>query len=428
MNNCFESKAALTFLASCLLVLPTLCQAHFPALYGKVFIRSELAQQDERPHPPAVPPAPMDEADFDAYEQQVRAQELLDGPYAETLAESLSSIGHYHRERGDYRKAEDLYIRALHVVRVNDGLYSERQIPLLRDLLNLYHATGDLKALDDRYDYFFRLYGSGQPPYTALRKRASLEFLRWQRAAHCSGLDGGSYKRLVDLYLLNKQMLKSVAQTPNVDQAWQRELVLNQIRNLYLLLGVNNLTGSSLSAGSSAHTDPSVIVQQQLSNLQLTGLHIGRKLLQDLIAQSLQLGPIERASLHLELGDWYQWNELLRRAEEEYALVEQILLEAGELETLDQWLGAPVELPANDAFRQPNPRPSDAKPVVATVRYDISAKGYLSNVEVSTKKPEDASVGLRIKRMLKGTHFRPRFVSGHAEPTEKLTRQYQLIE
>ena len=370
----------------------------------------------------------MDEADFDAYEQQVRAQELLDGPYAETLAESLSSIGHYHRERGDFRKAEDLYIRALHVVRVNDGLYSERQIPLLRDLLNLYRATGDLQALDDRYHYFFRLYGSGQPPYTAFRKRASLEYLRWQRAAHCAGLDGGSNKRLVDLYLLNKQMLKSVAQTPNVDQAWHRELVLNQIRNLYLLLGVNYQTGSSLSVGSSAHADPSVIVQQQLSNIQLTGLHIGRNLLQDLIAQSLQLDPIKRASLHLELGDWYQWNELLRRADEEYAMVEQILLEAGELETLDQWLGVPVELPANDAFRQPNPRPSDAKPVVATVRYDISAKGYLSNVEVSTKKPEDASVGLRIKRMLKGTHFRPRFVSGHAEPTEKLTRQYQLIE
>lgn len=409
-------------------MLPTPGQAHFPALYGKVFIRSDQAQQDERPHPPTVPPVPMDEADADAYEQQVKAQELLDGPYAETLAESLSSLGHYHRDRGDYRKAEDLYLRALHVVRVNDGLYSERQIPLMRDLLNLYRATGDLKALDDRYDNFFRLYGSGQPPYTALRKQASLEYLRWQRAAHCSGLDGSSNRRLVDLYQLNKRMLESVAQTPNVDQSWHRELVLNQIRNLYLLLGSNSLPGVGFSAGSSGQTDPSVIVQQQMLNLQRTGFPIGRNLLQDLIAQSLQLAPIERASLHLELGDWYQWNEVLRGADEEYVKVEQILLEAGEQDLLDQWLGAPVELPANDAFRQPNPRPSDAKPVVATVRYDISAKGHLSNVEVSTKEPEDAAVGLRIKRMLKGTHFRPRFVSGHAEPMEKLTRQYQLVE
>ncbi len=409
-------------------MLPTLGQAHFPALYGKVFIRSEPAQQDNPPHPPTVPPEPMDKADADAYRQQVKAQELLDGPYAETLAESLSSLGHYYRDRGDYREAEDLYKRALHVVRVNDGLYSERQIPLLRDLLNLYRATGDLEALDDRYDYFFRLYGSGQPPYTALRKRASMEYLRWQRAAHCAGLDRSSNKRLIDLYRLNKQMLKSVAQTPNVDQTWHRELVLSQIRNLYLVLGSDSQPGGSFSIGSSGHSDPSAFVQQQMSNLQNTGLHIGRKLLQDLIAQSPQLDPIERASLHLELGDWNQWNQILHRADEAYAKVEQILLEAGELDTLDQWLGAPVELPANDAFVQPNPRPSDARPVIATLRYDISARGNLSNVEVSTIKPEDASVGLRIKRMLKGTHFRPRFESGQAEPTEKLTRQYQLVE
>lgn len=158
-------------------MLPTPGQAHFPALYGKVFIRSDQAQQDERPHPPTVPPVPMDEADADAYEQQVKAQELLDGPYAETLAESLSSLGHYHRDRGDYRKAEDLYLRALHVVRVNDGLYSERQIPLMRDLLNLYRATGDLKALDDRYDNFFRLYGRGRPTVQGLMAAMSCSIL-----------------------------------------------------------------------------------------------------------------------------------------------------------------------------------------------------------------------------------------------------------
>ena len=53
-------------------------------------------------------------------------------------------------------------------------------------------AVGDLEALDDRYYYFFRLYRSEQPPCTALRKRASLGYLRWQRAAHCSRPHGGN--------------------------------------------------------------------------------------------------------------------------------------------------------------------------------------------------------------------------------------------
>ena len=413
---------AFLFLTLCLLIIPSPCQSHFPALYGKVFVRSEQSLQDEHPSHPKIPSKPMDETDADSYQQQLEAQEMQNGPYADGLAETLSSLGRYHRDQGDYREAKDLYERALHVVRVNDGLYSERQFPLVRDLLNLHRAAGDLEALDDRYHYFFRLYGNGEPPYTAVRSRAILEYLRWQRAAHTSGLDEGSNKRIVELYRLNKRILESVAQTPNVDQTWHRELVLNQIRNLYLLLG------SSISGGPSVQSEFEAHAQRQMANLQTTGFATGSNLLKDLIEQSSQLDPIELASLHLELGDWYQWNEILRRADEEYTKVEQILLDAGELDLLHQWLGEPVELPANDAFRLPEPRPDGAKPVVVTVRYDISAKGRLSNVEASTKEPGDASVGSRIKRMLRGSHFRPRFVAGQAEPMENLTRQYHLVQ
>ena len=421
LNHYTRSKVAFLFLMIWLLMNPSLIQAHFPALYGKEFVRSEQALQDEQPSKPKTPLAPMDKTDADAYQQQMEAQELQDGPFADALVESLSSLGRYHRDRGDYRKAEDLYKRALHIVRVNDGLYSERQVPLVRDLLNLHRTTGDLEALDDRYHYFFRLYGSGQPPYTAVRKRAILEYLRWQRAAHSSGLDGARNKRVVKLYQINEQMLETVAQMPKLEKSWQRELVLSQIRNLYLLLGSNSSVNSSVSGGIDAH------LQQKMLLLQRTGLATGSNLLKDLIAQSAQLDPIELAGLHLELGDWYQWNELLRRADGEYAIVEQILMDAGETVLLNQWLGEPVELPDNDAFRLPGLRSDDAKPVVVTVRYDISAKGYLSNVEVSTQEPGDASVGSRIKRMLRESHFRPRFVAGHAEPMENLTRQYHLV-
>lgn len=403
-------------------MLPATGQAHFPALYGKEFVRAEPTRQGEAPRSPTVPTAAMDAADADSFKQQLEAIELQGGPYANSVVDPLTSLGRYHRDRGDYRQAEDYYKRALHIVRVNDGLYSERQIPLVRGLLNVYRAAGDMQALDARYHYFFNLYGSGHPPYTALRRRASLEYLRWQRAAHVSRLDGGGNKRLVELYLLNKQMLKSVAQTSDVEPSWYRELVLSQMRNLYLLLG-NKHPGES-------YDEPGLDgpVEQKMAMLQRTGVVVGRNLLQGLIAQSQQLDPVERASLHLELGDWYQWNDIRHNAEEEYAKVEQILLEAGELDLLDQWLSAPIELPDNDAFRHPSQLPIDAKPVVATVNFDISARGRLTNVEVSTKESEDATIGWHIKRMLKVTHFRPRFVAGHAEPVEKLTRQYQLIQ
>jgi tetratricopeptide (TPR) repeat protein len=375
----------------------------------------------------------MGKADADAYAEQLYEQESLSGPYGETLAELLSSLGRYHHERGDFREALELYKRALHVVRVNEGLYSERQLPMVRDLLNLYRESGDLEGLDDRYQYFFRLYGAGHPPYTALRKRASLEYMRWEREAHSLGLDAGKNRRLVDLYLINKQMLESTAEIPELDQEWRQALVLSQMRNLYLLFGLFSTSADSYGVGSFAVTPPSPVeqsefVQQRLSNIQRTGVAVGRNLLTDLIAQSPQLEPVDRARLHLELGDWYQWNQILKRANEQYAKVETILLQAGESSLLEQWLGAPVELPDNDAFSRPSQNPGDDPAVIATVSFDISGKGNLSHIEVQTEDPEDASVGFRIVRMLKNTHFRPRFVSGQTEAVKHVTRQYQLVE
>jgi len=422
MKDCTRAQAALILLAFFLLLLSKSGQAHFPAFYGKKFVRAEPLRQGEEPRDETASSAPVDEADADSFEQQVDALELIGGPYANSVVDPLSSLGRIYRDRGDYLQAEEFYKRALHIVRVNDGLYSERQIPLVRGLLNVHRAAGDMKALDDRYHYFFNLYGGGKPPYTSLRRRASLEYLRWQRAAHVSRLDGGGNRRLVELYLLNKEMLKAVAKTPDMEPSWYRELVLSQIRNLYLLLG-NKHPGENFD-------EPGLDtpVEHKMAMLQRTGITVGRNLLQGLIEQSQQLDPIERASLYLELGDWFQWNNMPHNAEEEYVIVEQILLEAGEVGLLDQWLSAPIELPDNDAFRHPSQAPIDITPVVATVHFDISAKGQLTNVEVSTKEPDDETVGWHIKRMLKDTHFRPRFVSGHAESVEKLTRQYQLVQ
>ncbi len=403
-------------------------QAHFPALFAKEFVRSEPAPQGDHTPSPEVPSAPMDKADADTYKQKLEEQELIGGPYAQGLIEPLSSLGHYQMDRGYYLEAEDLYKRALHILRVNDGLNSEHQIPAVNDLLNLYRTAGDLASLDDRYDYLFRLYGNGWPPYTPERRKGVLEYLRWQRAAHCSGIDRGNIKRLVDLFQLNKRILELVAQTPNEDPAWKHELVLSQIRNLYLLLGSHDSPSSGFSVRSASQIEQPSLVQQKWSYLLSTGFNNGRDLLQSLIAVSAQLEPTQRAALHLELGDWYQWNERGVKADEEYVIVEEILLEAVETDLLDQWLGEPVELPDNDAFRQPDLPSSDKNPVIVTVNYDISVKGHLSNIEVTTEKPEDSSVGQRIRRMLMNTHFRPRFVSGHAEPMENLTRQYQLAQ
>ena len=180
VNNC--TTFAAVSCRHCLLVLLGLglfltqpwVVAKSPELYGREYVRIDRSWEDGSPRGLPVPREEYGDADESAFLEQIQTRELSGGPYSDALAEPLSSLGNYYRDQGKFDEALDLYERALHLVRVNDGLYSERQIPLLRELLDTYRLAGDMQALDDRYEYFFRLYGNGQPPYTELRLRASL--------------------------------------------------------------------------------------------------------------------------------------------------------------------------------------------------------------------------------------------------------------
>ena len=101
--------------------------------------------------------------------QRLREQELAQGPYAAPLAETLTELARAVDALGDDAAALKARERALHLTRVNEGLYSAAQAPLLRALLEGHRRRGEFARLDERYDYFFRLYGAGRPPWTEAR-------------------------------------------------------------------------------------------------------------------------------------------------------------------------------------------------------------------------------------------------------------------
>ena len=416
------------------LFLPqTWAVAESPELYGQEYAR--LGQSREDDSPVSLPP-PQEEkinADKSAYLEQVQIEELSGGPYSDALAEPLSGLGHYYRDRGKYDEALDLYKRALHVVRVNDGLYSERQIPLVRDLLDTYRLAGDMQALDDSYSYFFRLYGNGQPPFTELRLRANLEYLRWLREAYHLELDGNQKQRLVELYQLNKRILESAAESTEVGKDWYRQLVLSQIRNHYLLQSEFELPLEEFpfpinsSIGSNQEQEPD-FNQRRLETIQQTSAGRGRTLLQELIARFASNGEAaDIASIHLELGDWHQWNGKYNSANQEYSRVFQILEDAGDTQLLQQWLGSPTELPANGTIWRPNRLAKGGRRVVLSAEYDVSARGRARKIQVSAANSQDEVFTGRLRRKLAATRFRPRFATGEAEAVERVSRKYELV-
>lgn len=401
-----------------------------PQGYGEYFVR--LGQQwsdgDNAKLPADGAPGPVA---MDEYQQRRDALEQQGGPYEDGLAEPLGALARYHRDRGDYAQALSAYRRALHVVRINDGLYSERQIPLLRGLLGTFRAAGDFDALDQRYDYFFRLYGNGKPPYSKLRIGASLEYLRWQREALRRELGGNDKKRLLDLVNLTDDLLGWVAADIDAPYAWQRELTYSQLRNLYLLqhrftpsLQEQGLVSSREFMGMQPLSVD--FEDKRIDAMLREAPSKGSALLQQLQATGQGQEAVEQASLQLVQADWYWWNGDRRRAETGYGAVVSLLEQAGETGLLQEWLGHPVELPDNGAFWQPSSqRPADD---AVRVRFDVSARGRVSNIEARPLSGEPESRLSSFKRRLAGTLFRPRWASGAAEAVSSLQRDYQLLD
>ena len=85
----------------------------------------------DAPGPNILPPL-RSAPEGEAWEQRIREGEYANGPYGAGLSETLQDAGNYFYSRGDYREAISQWRRAVHLTRVNEGLYSERQLPTLK--------------------------------------------------------------------------------------------------------------------------------------------------------------------------------------------------------------------------------------------------------------------------------------------------------
>lgn len=97
------------------------------------------------------------------------------GIYDVALIEAYSDLGAFYIEQEDYASAIALYSEALQIVRINTGLYSEQQLPVIGALiennsrLEAWPEVDDLQQLN--YHIASRLYELKDPNYSAAVER-----------------------------------------------------------------------------------------------------------------------------------------------------------------------------------------------------------------------------------------------------------------
>src|SRR5690606_1720281 len=91
------------------------------------------------------------------YERSVARFELAGGPYETRLSEELLALGSLYQRAGEHEKALGIFERASHINRVNGGLFSLEQIPIIEKTIETYLARGDLVSADAQQEYLFYL-------------------------------------------------------------------------------------------------------------------------------------------------------------------------------------------------------------------------------------------------------------------------------
>ncbi|TQV70112.1 hypothetical protein FKG94_21535 [Exilibacterium tricleocarpae] len=107
-------------------------------------------QGDDQQEPQQTPPA--------YYHTAIAEIESEFGPYAADLSEPLQGLAATLAQQGDYRGAGRAYRRAIHLTRINEGLYSSRQIPLLQALVTVDQSAGRWDRANDGYGHMTWLY------------------------------------------------------------------------------------------------------------------------------------------------------------------------------------------------------------------------------------------------------------------------------
>jgi len=102
-----------------------------------------------------------------AYSARVTKIESAGGVWDQGLVEELAALGRAQQELGEHAAAVDTLSRALHVNRINAGLHTLEQVPVVEAMIESYTALGDWGQADLYQNYLYyvqhRAYGIDDP-------------------------------------------------------------------------------------------------------------------------------------------------------------------------------------------------------------------------------------------------------------------------
>lgn len=352
------------------------------------------------------------------------------GVYSAELSEHLLSLAQNYSTQGDHEDAVEVLNRAVHVQRINGGLYSLSQAPILEQIIEGHMALGQWDEATKRHRHLYwlheRNYGRDDPRILPMLEKVS----SWHLNAYSlTNTNGASH--LMNAYQMLQKSVDIISKNfGSRDERLVQPLQSLAVSNYYLATLRSEQARSTNELRSSRDSDLEAERVARLNHYVLNSFYNGKAAINRIVSiyeADEQADPIKLIESKVQLGDWYMLWDRPSAAMDNYQEAFAAMSDDQQLvQTRDEVFGQAVALPDMPMLQAKAHDPNNPHDYVL-VQFDVSARGTARNIKILESKPAD-SVGNRatVRRNLKKAKFRPKIVDGQAVVTEGIVHRYVM--
>lgn len=401
-----------------------------PTPYGLDIVRiSEFPGTDIDGDAPPLDPL------LEQHQRTVEQLQASRGPYSPVLIEPLGELGQAYQRTERHRYAVVAFKRALHLTRVNGGLYSADQLSLMEQLIASQLALGQVAVADASRDYLYRVQRKLYQPGSEAMSEAAMAYGNWKRQAFLDGFGDTSYQHLLKIHNVHSRMIDEIA-AGNADDPAQIPHLYERMGAEYLISRYEREQGPVFQLRASQMNGLNAMPSSSQEELEFRILkknnyRTGRRTMDRIVALLERQDPVDVQALveaRIAQGDWYSWWGRSALARQCYEKAYALWAEDGDPATDPAGLFVePVELPDERVFRRGAMTPPENNQARVVVRFDVSEQGEARDIkylELDAERADDARIVFY--RMLRSVRFRPILREGTVARANAVVREYDF--
>ena len=339
------------------------------------------------------------------------------GPYHEQSSEALYGLAMELKKQGFYDEALNTFQRAMHINRVNHGLHSFSQVPMLRGIIDSQKALNLFEDVTTDYNrmlsLFLKNHGASDPALIPVFRELAL----WHVDIYQVDKSSARVDHLTSAHRMISAAINSASHSHDLDTEAKIDLLRTvALVNFYFSTHEGDEWASSIESRYSASADKDFLQPARMGTLSRTGFRQGKVAHEQIIAL-VEADPNttmdQKISAYVETGDWHLLFNRRDSAMQYYQQAMALIAHQtdGQQELTNTWFSKPKFLPVLRTEDAAN----SSGILYVTAKLDISKTGNPSHISIVEPPPEGNRI-LRRAAMgtIRGTRFRPRFVDGHA--------------